>query len=396
MPITAATAQERTVEIVIQNQRGCLQDPNKRRKVFGAGEDLCHAFFEKHGVWGKFHLTPLRAIKGCKERQGVHIGILDADKNQFKLTLQPGSNDTAWDYYVRPPEGTSASDIYEKLTSAKEVVQKSYTAEELQVQPETLQLGPELELPEPPEPVISLEPSETRQAAPIDPVKFVADLDLVAVALFDLFPERDSAPRVGEFIEILMDNMSWMPQLAQQAFQALMNNCHVEMRLIHDEQRVVLTGKRLKESFTKLGVHQPKPQTRPAPASQVIPPKVEPPANVPPASNVRQLRPAQPSEVEAPPVSQPIENTSSVSVRLEDLERLADEHGRARQAIVNLSAQRIAFEEYRARLKAKLEEADASIARIDKRRAAAFAILSSERHMHASTKYAQIQSILES
>ncbi len=386
---------------------GHLRKSRDEPRIFGAAEELFASYLEERECYGNFVLVALDAQNGSPELAGrIRIKGRDAGMHLIRVLMQPSSKtDTCWLYGLRVPHGFDTEELFQILSAEKPELEPPQPVSEahLQNQPEVVQLtgGPD--------------PSESASSDKISPTAFVEDLNLVSLACKELFPKPESTACVSDAREILMEEMKWTAQQATQALQALENRGHLVRRSINGSPHYELASDALKAAFVTWGVHKPKQVAVPEP-------KVAPPPNeeykigmrLPPADNVRILRPpktptgktaptqksVQTSALPPPPTNVPVTVSptapdAGISNNLAVLEQMAADHERARREFIDSSGPKTALEERRTRLKQELEEIELSLSRIDERRTAAMATITSEVHMHAASKVAQIRAILE-
>ncbi|HEY0010365.1 MAG TPA: hypothetical protein VGB97_00425 [Candidatus Paceibacterota bacterium] len=384
----AEQSQDSAFTVVICNQGHHIHTPRHQRRVFGESEKrLKKALAAKGFRRGSFRLIPVKATPGSSSRQGIKFASADEENRRISMTIQPGSCDTAWQYWLEPPREVSIRSLFEAFTSSGRVEEERPLAPEALEQPE-LQPEPQLEQgaeDQAPEPAI-VEPAPP--PVPVaSPTSFATDLPFVALTFDTCFRKPDSRPAPEDLIAVLMDEMGWDEKLAAQGYQCLVNRGHLKVHGVTGNERVLIGSDELRAAFREIGIHQ---ETRESSAQATV-------SAILPVPTSRAVRPFRASnEPSVPPVAQPkpAPAPASIFATLAEMEERALTYEKARGELVQCVPAQTALIERIERARLELDTAQHALSELEQRMAAQQKIVSDPAYSEAADKLSQIKAII--
>ena len=376
MPAQARAVGPATVSVAVANQHRHIQSSRDRNRIFGGAVRLLHELFEKKGIAGEYRLMAIAAVQGSSARKGVHFSHAEEGTGRIKLTIQPGSNDTGWAYWLLPPRGESPTALFERLTETDDLPQRPQAAESTESNVVVL-----------PVPTAE-EPAQPKTDSVHD---FLEDMERIPLALLELFPMCTSMPLRRDLVEELQAHFGWEESDAQQAVQGLINRGCLKETVLRDEARLQVKSDALCTQLTALGGHKKQAPVASATSSPPKPAQPAPRTRAPEAS----ARPLPAAGAPAPKASAAAQKPEfDRAEALANLARKAQMFAEAQKAITSADPAMTALKERRQRLTTELAQVDADMAALEDGKASAIAVLADPTYSQAAVRMGQIDSLI--
>lgn len=371
MSQTARKPNQSGTTVTVINAHRRIENGANSRRIFGGAEVCLTEFLEGRQIHGVFKLHAIEAIKGSSAAKGVHPKFVD--NKRVKVSIQHGSNDTGWAYWLHPPEEMSA----ELLLS----LMKAPAPRKNQETPRPVQLAA------PPTPA-------PKVPAPNPVREFLECRDTIAVAIRDCFPKLDAYPPPSVIIDAVAEEMKWSLDLARQAFNGLLNRNYLVESPLRGVNLVAVKDEALCERLRLLDALKKPPAAKNTPGPQAVSPKAMLRAQLDGVCRGKVVdKPLNNNAKEE--VIVPAATTTDPSAGLAKLSLMSDQFTAAQALLRQKQATSEELLATKARLLRELAEADAQLADLERKHADASSIVANPDYSNAATKVAQIRAIMD-
>lgn len=379
--------------VTVTNKGRALRRGRDQRRIFGGAEDMLADALAAHGYQqGSFTLKAIAGTNGGPQHQCVRFLAKPNESGNIKVRMQPGSNDTAWDYWLCRSPDVDMLELYYAFTSEKGAKPERQEGANDDLLPAADTDAPASEVGTAEEPAPS--PSEACPEKKL--ASFADDLLIVALAIKPCFSKADSRPTPTDLIETLMDEMKWDEAQAKQGYRCLTARGHLKLGSAggDGQERVMLGSDDLRKAFRELNLHpEPAPKTKvPAQPPMAVRPRGERPFVV---SHDRRQQPRLQAIAETPAPQPPVSGDAAKTLgALEALEEKAEQYDAARATLLQCHSKRGALSARRERALSELQLVDQALAAVDQEMEKSLAIVMDDQHAEASRKVEQIKAII--